>query len=38
LIDFNVIKASEKISLISLIDIKIIFLTDAKLGIKTLYF
>ena len=30
LINFNVIKASEKISLISLNDIKIIFSTDAK--------
>ena len=38
LINFNVIKASEKISLISLNDIKIIFSTDAKTWNQNLVF
>ena len=38
LINFNVIKASEKISLISLNDIKIIFSTDAKTWNRNLVF
>ena len=38
LINFNVIKASEKISLISLNDIKIIFSTDAKTWNQNLIF
>ena len=38
LIDFNIIKASEKISLISLNDIKIIFSTDAKTWNQNLIF
>ncbi|MDB4860637.1 hypothetical protein OAI01_03625 [Alphaproteobacteria bacterium] len=38
MINFNVIKASEKISLISLNDIKIIFSTDAKTWKQNLVF
>jgi len=38
LINFNVIKASEKISLINLNDIKIIFSTDAKTWNQNLVF
>ena len=38
LINFNVIKASEKISLISINDIKIIFSTDAKTWNQNLVF
>ena len=38
LINFNIIKASEKISLISLNDIKIIFSTDAKTWNQNLVF
>ena len=38
MINFNVIKASEKISLISLNDIKIIFSTDAKTWNQNLVF
>ena len=38
LIDFNIIKASEKISLISLNDIKIIFSTEAKTWNQKLVF
>ena len=38
LINFNVIKASEKISLISLNDIKIIFSTDSKTWNQNLVF
>ena len=38
LVNFNVIKASEKISLISLNDIKIIFSTDAKTWNQNLVF
>ena len=38
LVNYNVINASEKISLISLNDIKIIFSTDAKAWIQNLVF
>ena len=38
LVNYNVINASEKISLISLNDIKIIFLTDAKTWNQNLVF